>query len=400
MRKLFVLIAMFIAMLITSCDEAGNMLKPVIVNGQSHISQDILQWHRVPSRDITLQVPDMLVFYHQVDNSGAVYNPNDPTKRDRSLVLYRNYVISDDRIYVSDWSGLNIHAFDLSGNYIENEKMSRSSFSDGGDLVGGGSSYDLVDSEMVIGDDGTGLCIWQIVRWARGGYCCPRLHSVVKWRVGVGYESSRRVSEESSEYSIGLTYMLGDLHYWSSFWTGQLAFYLPSEHGWNNSTWDRTGEPENTVVVLETPEYILMEGNPVDGIRISDNAIEADRIIGGQTIVVDDYIFIDNMNVSQGTAGVGGFPTYVWTIKGDFVGRFTLEHQDYGEFGRMSYHKQSQTLYAWDTLAKNQNLGNIVGKWSGESYHTTPDGESVKTDVRNREVAAAPYAYVLRAFQR
>lgn len=134
MKRLFIPILIVVLAFFIGCSES-NILDIEddndVVSDQGLSEQletadaTIPQWRRMPHNDITLQVPENLV-YEPVRH---VVNLDEPATKDQSLVLNPRFVMSANRIYLSDMSGMNIHVFDFNGVMIEGKKMSRPSLS-------------------------------------------------------------------------------------------------------------------------------------------------------------------------------------------------------------------------------------------------------------------------------
>ena len=293
MKKFF---AVIIAMLaLAGCDET-QILEPVI---DSPIDLSIPEWERAPHADIILEVPNHLVFEPvKIIDATKPFEPN----KDESLLL-RNFVMSNDRIYVSDLSGTNIHVFGFDGMMIEEEKLSRDYFSTGPPRESSYRNYSTADEERGILVSANDELILQQIMWR---------DTELQWHYDLVLWTTMNAQNvrypiDFEEHTIRLLFYENNLMYVSK---------LGKYRGQNL--------PVNTIYayygIVEMPERnIVLEG-------------EVFRV----DFATEEHIY----GVSNTDLGFRGIWT-VWTKSGKRIGY--VDFNSDRQIGGLLYHSQSKT---------------------------------------------------------
>ena len=143
MKNISLYVLLLITLLSTGCDDA-NLLPNI---NQNPADYGTLQWdvetgevftnyiYRYdPAYDIELKVPDHLVYTPRVIGSlppGRTSGyPSYKDFSDEQTTLSTYFAgFLDDKIYIPDWRGMKIYAFDLQGNFLEDETIDRAQIS-------------------------------------------------------------------------------------------------------------------------------------------------------------------------------------------------------------------------------------------------------------------------------
>lgn len=130
LRTMLLLLSM-LCVVCFGCDDASRIIADgeFKVNENNEVIPRYIYRHS-PANDIKLKVPEHLVFTPRVIGSlphgvtsGYV---NSKHFSDEQETLSTRFVGAiNDRIYVSDWRGVNIYAFDVNGNFLEDETINR-----------------------------------------------------------------------------------------------------------------------------------------------------------------------------------------------------------------------------------------------------------------------------------
>lgn len=326
MKKFFVLIPIAFLAFFLGCDEMDNGTEmdngldiiDDVIDEQADTS--IPQWYRAPHKDIVLQVPDHLLY-------NRTRHPGEPI-RDSSLVLPSRFVMSADRIYLSDFSGMNVHAFDFDGVMIEEEKMSRPSLSvrppknDRPDI-----SFRSTRDEahgLIISDDSD--LISQIIT-GEG-------ENLVTWFIQRGGEHQHKKFQPARDGNIAPVFYMDGLMY-------------TLETGLEN----------------HLPNFILYGYQIPSGFRIKTIGLENDIIID-RPFFVTPYAFVTEAHIYVSYwHEENGENFNVWTKDGKHIGKCDVIHNfesdaeppfneiHHRHLKPFHYHRHSKTLYAADDLA-------------------------------------------------
>lgn len=328
---------------------------------------DILQWRRVPHKDIMLQVPDHLVYespvYFDTVEEMNLFN-NRCADKSHSHVLSSRFVMSADRIYLTDISGMHIHAFDFDGVLIEKEKMSRLSISVRLPKDNGGFCRTTYDSSLgfVINDDGD--TISQIISHDGG-------KSLITWFLHSDGEHQRNEFQPARDGDVLPVFYMEDLMY-------------TLERGLHN----------------HLPNFILYGYNPFIGDRFRTITLEAfiiDRpfFVTSKAFVTEEHIYISYWTEENGK------DFNVWTKNGKYIGKCDvvrdfnalLDDETYGmgaelhqkthpqvhrnSLGSFHYNSHSHTLYAFDGFALSMRKHRYVLRAFQEGV-PKPEGNMVE----------------------
>ena len=343
MRKvLFFILHAIIIFTIGCSDEMDKVLDVADDVLGEQIDTAIPQWRRVPHRDIMLQVPENIT-YEPTRYVETVEDLKKPDPKDQSLVLLPRFVMSDNRIYLSDRSGMNIHVFDFDGVVIEEERMSRPSLSDIPHKNEGLSFRSTKDDShgLIISDDGN--MISQITSWVSsdtGGAT-----HLATWFTQNGEHQLNQFSPSRDGDVIPVFYMDG--------------YMYTLESGLHN----------------HLPNFILYGYTiPIGGSSFRTVRLEIDGIIPSFFVTPKTFVTEKHIYVSLWTEE-DGRDFKVWTKDGRSIGRCDvvrdfnelLDDKTYGMGAELHqkvhlqshrdglvnfhYHRHSNTLYAFDGLA-------------------------------------------------
>lgn len=327
MKKYFVLLFIAFLVVVLGCSDEmvnGNEtennlnISDPVIGGQ--VDTFIPQWYRVPHKDVVLQVPDHLLY-------NRTRHPGEPI-RDSSLVLNSRFVMSADRIYLSDFSGMNIYAFDFDGMMIEEERMSRPSLSvrppknDRPD-ISFRSTRDQAHG-LIISDDGN--MISQIIT-AEG-------ENLVTWFIQPDDEHQHEKFQPARDGDTAPVFYMNGLMY-------------TLETGLEN----------------HLPDFILYGYQIPSGFRIKTIELENDIIID-RPFFVTPYAFVTEEHIYVSYWHEENEENFnVWTKDGKHIGKCDvvrdfesdaeppfneIHHRHLKPF---HYHHHSKTLYAADDLA-------------------------------------------------
>ena len=143
MKKIAIYALLLVTIISIGCDDA-KILDNI---NQSPANYGTLEWDEetgevltnyiyryTPAHDIELKVPEHLVYTPPVHGSlpPGVTSGNVNTKKysDEQMTLSTYHVgFLDDKIYVPDWRGMKIYAFDLDGNFLVDDAIDRAEIS-------------------------------------------------------------------------------------------------------------------------------------------------------------------------------------------------------------------------------------------------------------------------------
>ncbi|RKU31581.1 hypothetical protein C6499_04245 [Candidatus Poribacteria bacterium] len=120
MKTLTSLLLILLAFFVFGCEDAENMLKPVLVEEQTNT--DIPDWQYYPEKNITLNFPEWLKDGSQGQIGLGEARPHGP---DRSFVLTRTSLFHEGHIYIPDASATHVYVFDMNGNMLADRTMAR-----------------------------------------------------------------------------------------------------------------------------------------------------------------------------------------------------------------------------------------------------------------------------------
>lgn len=262
-------------------------------------------WHYVPSRDVTLQVPEKLV------KEGFK-----PTGKDKSLLLSPFYfVMSDSRIYMSDRSGMNIYAFDFNGVMIEKERMSRPAFSVKPPENTHQNFRSTLDESggFIISDNGN--MISQITYWVGGG-----TDDLVTWFIQREGEYQRKKFIPARDGDVAPVFYMDDY-----MWTLQTGL-------------------ENHLPDFILYGYDILTGDRIRQIPLDNEGVDRSFFVQPRAFVTEEHIYISYWEEEDNK------DFKVWTKGGRSIGRCNVISGVDGISGNFHYHTHSKTLYAFDIL--------------------------------------------------
>lgn len=340
MKKFFVLLTLILGVFLGCGEELDLDIVENILTEQADIG--VPQWRRVPHRDIILQVPENIT-YEPTRYVETVEDLEKPNPKDQSLVVLPRFVMSDNRIYLSDGSGRNIQVFDFGGVMIEEERMSRPSLSDiphKNDDLSFRSTRD--DSHgLIISDDGN--MISQITSWVSsntGGKT-----DLVTWFTQSG-EYQRSEFRPARDGDVSPVFYMGGFMY--TLETG-LVNHLPN---------------------FRLYGYMIpIGGSSFRSIQLQNNGVDRSFFVTPRAFVTEEHIYVSYWEEEDGKDFM------VWTKEGRSIGRCDVIrdfnelrddetfgagaelHQEVhsdslkGGLGNFHYHRHSNTLYAIDSFA-------------------------------------------------